>query len=134
MAKKIHGGVKPGVFVERDVTFVTITFSTNVTTSAFGIPGSCVDKAVGILLQQKATVLGVSQLYSTGTKLDVMLGNASGWTSDSSGVIFNDVNVTGVLADLTTTLSATADIVFSKFEALPAASVAAGVDGNYRPA
>lgn len=134
MTKKVNGGVKKGVWVERDVSFVTLTFNVNVTTSAFGIPGSVLDNAIAKLVQRKATVLAVSDLYSTGTKVDVMLGHAQGWTSDNTGLIANDVDVTGLLADLTTTLAATVDITFAKFQGLAAETVFVQFDGEYRPA
>ena len=135
MTKKVHGGVKKGTWFERDVSFVTLTFSADVTTSAFGIPGSCLDNAVAVLAQRKATVLGVRDLYSSGTKVDVILGHAQGWTSDNVGVIVSGVAVDGVAADLTTVVPANVTINFSKFQALPADTApVAGVDGQFRPA
>ena len=133
MTKKVHGGVKAGVWFERDVAFVTLTFSADVTDSGFGIPGSCLDKAVAMLVQRKATVLGVSELYAGGTKVDVILGHAQGWASDAAGVIAADVDVSGVQADLATVTAATVDVSFAKFAGLPAATVALGVDGGHRP-
>lgn len=133
MTKKVHGGVKAGMWFERDVSFVTLTFSADVTDSAFGIPGSCVDNAVAELVQRKATVLGVSGLYENGTKVDVILGHAQGWTSGSNGVIASGVDVSGVQADLSTVVSATVEVKFAKFSNLPAATVALGIDGGHRP-
>lgn len=131
--KKIHGGVEKGVWVERDVTFVTLTFSTDITDSAFGIPNSCLDNAIQKLVERKATVLGVSELYDGGTKVDVVLGHASGWTSDANGSIAASVDVTGFEADLTTTLAATVDIDFAVFSGLRAAVTAdlTEFDGEY---
>lgn len=123
MTKKIHGGIEKGIWVERDVAFVTLTFSADVSDSAFGIPNSCLDNAIQKLIQRKAIVLGVSDLYSSGTKVDVMLGHAAGWYSaTNNGVIFTGEVVDGLEADLETVVAANASAAFAKFEALPAAT------------
>lgn len=111
--KKVNGGVQKGTFVERDVAFITLTFSADVSSSAFDIPESCVDIAVRKLVQRKATVLAVGELYADGTKLDVMLGHANGFTADELGFIFKDETVDGVESDLTTVVSATASAKFA---------------------
>lgn len=94
--KKVNGGIEKGVWVERDVTFVTLTFSGDVSESAFGIPNSCLDNAIQKLAEQRATVLAVSELYEGGTKVDLMLGHASGWAAKAEdGVLFADLTVDG---------------------------------------
>lgn len=121
MVQKVNGGIEKGVWVERDVTFVKLTFSADITTSAFGIPNSVLDNAIQKLVERKATVLAVSELYGTGTTVDVMLGHASGWYSEANdGSIAAAVDVTG-LDNAGAELSATVDIDFAVFSGLRAA-------------
>ena len=123
MVQKVNGGIEKGVWVERDVTFVGLTFNVDITDSAFGIPNSCLDNAIQKLVERKATVLAVSELYNTGTQVDVMLGHAQGWYSAADdGVIATGLDVTGVQADLETELAATVDINFAVFSGLRAAT------------
>lgn len=125
MVQKVNGGIEKGVWVERDVTFVNLTFSADITDSAFGIPNSCLDNAIQKLVERKATVLAVSELYNSGTQIDVMLGHAQGWFSAADdGVIATGLDVTGLEADLETELSATVDINFAVFSGLRAATSA----------
>lgn len=124
MVAKVNGGIESGVWVERDVQFVTLTFSADITTSAFDIPNSVLDNAVQKLVENKATVLAVSELYSTGTKIDIMLGHAQGWTAAANdGVIAAGVDVTG-LDTSGDALAATVDINFAVFSGLRAATSA----------
>lgn len=125
--KKVNGGIQKGVWFERDVTFVTLTFSVDVSTSAFGIPNSCVDNAVQKLAERRATVLAVSELYSGGTKIDLILGHASGWASAANdGVIFTAETVDGLKATLDEDdkLVATVGAKFAVFGGLRAATSA----------
>lgn len=122
--KKVNGGVQKGTFVERDVAFITLTFSADVSSSAFDIPESCVDNAVRKLVQRKATVLAVGELYAEGTKLDVMLGHANGFTADQEGFIFSGETVDGVESDLTTVVSATASAKFAHLSGLTEVALA----------
>lgn len=124
MVAKVNGGIESGVWVERDVQFVTLTFSADITTSAFDIPNSVLDNAVQKLVENKATVLAVSELYSTGTKIDIMLGHAQGWTAAANdGVIATGVDVTG-LDTAGDALAATVGINFAVFSGLRAATSA----------
>lgn len=127
MTIKVNGGVKAGMFFERKVAFVTITFGAAINAagadSSFGKPDTVLDNAVQKLIQQKAVVLGVSELYAAGTKVDLILGTSQGWTADNAGEIF-DVAVVGKTYDANGvavgTQSTTAVAAFAKFQALPA--------------
>lgn len=129
MTIKVNGGVKAGMFFERKVAFVTITFGADIavagTNSGFGYPDTVLDNAVQKLVQQKAVVLGVSELYAGNTKVDLILGTSQGWTSDNAGEIF-DVSVTGKTYDANGVAvgsqTTTAVAAFAKFQALPAAA------------
>jgi len=121
MTIKVNGGIQPGVWVERNVEFVTLTFSADITSSAFDIPNSVLDNAIAKLLENKATVLAVSELYATGTKVDVMLGHAQGYTSlDDDAIISTGTTVDGDDAN-GDTVAATVEIAFAVFSGLRAA-------------
>ncbi len=125
--KKINGGIEKGVWVERDVTFVTLTFSADVSDSAFGIPNSCLDNAIQKLAEQRATVLAVSELYESGTKIDLMLGHASGWAAEADdGVLFEDLAVDGYKESLDPQdkVAATVAAKFAVFSGLREATAA----------
>ena len=130
MTVKVNGGVKAGMFFEKKVAFVTITFGAAINAagsdSSFGYPDTVLDNVVQKLVQNKAVVLGVSGLYSSGTKVDLILGTSQAWTSNASGQIMSAVAVTGKTYDANGvangTQSTTATVVFSKFEGLTAAA------------
>lgn len=130
MTIKVNGGVQAGMFFERKVAFVTVTFGAAInaagTDSSFGKPDTLLDNVVQKLVQQKAVVLGVSELYATGTKVDLILGTSQGWTSDSAGEILDLAALTGKTYDANGvavgTQTTTAVVTFAKFQALPAAT------------
>lgn len=128
MVQKVNGGIEKGVWVERDVSFVKLKFSADISDSAFGIPNSCLDNAIQKLVERKATVLAVSELYdgdATGDTVDVMLGHAQGWYSAADdGEIATGLDVTGFEADLETEVSATVTIQFAVFSGLREATSA----------
>jgi uncharacterized membrane protein len=110
MTTKVNGAVYPGVYVEKQVAFVKITFNVDVsvlaatttyltgTTTATGT-GTVSDSTFGIVesavvqalkaIETNATILGVSIANNTGslTTVDVMVGFADAFFSDSVGVI-----------------------------------------------
>ena len=121
MTIKVNGGIQPGVWVERNVEFVKLTFSADITTSAFDIPNSCLDNAIAKLLENKATVLAVSELSDDGLTVDVMLGHAQGYTSATdNAVISTGTTVDGVDED-GVAVAATVAIKFAVFSGLRAA-------------
>lgn len=123
MTTKINGAAYPGVWVERKVAFVKITFNqdllaldendtyllgtttapsaTTVAASVFGVVESAVVQALKVL-ETKATVLAVSSYDATNFSIDEMLGNAEGWFSDANGVIATTLPVTNAQAIVTT--------------------------------
>lgn len=107
MTVKVHGAAYPGIWVEKQVTFVTVTFAASVAVttqySGFDVVESCVVQALKDL-ETRATVLGVSQLSSSGLSFQVMLGYAEGFFSNNVGVISTATPVTGKAVDLTNPL------------------------------
>jgi len=123
MTTKINGAAYPGVWVEKKVAFVKITFNqdllaldendtyllgtttapsaTTVAASVFGVVESAVVQALKTL-ETRATVLAVSTYNATDFSVDVMLGNAEGWFSDANGLILNDAPVLNAQAIVTT--------------------------------
>ena len=105
MTVKVHGAAYPGMWVERNTAFIKITFSTAVnatlTYSAFGVVESAVVQALKTVAL-KATILGVTDLDSTGTMLTVFVGHAEGWFAPlTDGVIATAVPVTGAAENRT---------------------------------
>jgi len=108
MTTKINGAAYPGIWVERKVAFIKLTFSSDISaipaadlyelgtttpvstgtvaTSVFGIVGSALVQALQTL-ETGATVLAISAYDATAFSVDVMLGNAESWFSDASGFI-----------------------------------------------
>jgi hypothetical protein len=138
MVQKVNGAAYPGVWVERNVSFVKITFSKDiralvatdlvvlgtatpvgvgtVANAAFGVVESVLVKALKAL-EVKATILGIGD-SSTGLAYDVMLGHAEGWFAPlTDGIILlAGQTVTGAQAKVTTAattapLNAIGDIV-----------------------
>jgi len=128
MVAKVNGAAYPGVWVERNVAFVKITFSKNikalaaadllvlgtatpvgastVADSSFGVVESVLVKALKAI-EVKATILGISD-STAGTVYDVMLGHAEGWFSAlTDGIILAaGQTVLGAQAKVTTIASA----------------------------
>ncbi len=132
MTQKINGAAYPGVWVERKVAFVKLTFSKDiaalltadlkvlgtttasgagtVASSVFGVVESAVVQALKTL-ETKATVLAVSTYNATDFSVDVMLGNAEGWFSDSAGLIASGLPVANAQAVVTTAGAAPTNVV-----------------------
>lgn len=123
MTTKVNGAAYPGVWVERKVAFVKLTFSKDIsalaaadlrvlgTTTAAGA-GTVADSTFGVVesvvvqalktLETKATVLAVSKYDDSAFSIDVMLGNAEGWFSDADGLIASGLPVINAQAVVTT--------------------------------
>ena len=108
MTQKVNGAAYPGVWVEKQVTFVKLTFSGDISAipaanlvelgtttpvtagtvadSTFAVVESAMVQALKTL-ELSATVLGVSKYNTSTYSVDVMLGFAEGWFSDVNGVI-----------------------------------------------
>ena len=108
MTQKVHGAAYPGIWVEKQVTFVKLTFNVDISAlpaadlfvlgtstpvgastvadSTFAVVESALVQAIKTL-ETKATVLGISKYNAATTSVDVMLGYAEGWFSDVNGVI-----------------------------------------------
>lgn len=108
MTQKVNGAAYPGIWVEKQVTFVKLTFNVDIaalaaanllvlgTTTPAGA-GTVADSTFSVVesalvqaiktLETKATVLGISKYNAGTTSVDVMLGYAEGWFSDAVGVI-----------------------------------------------
>ncbi len=132
MTQKINGAAYPGIWAEKQVAFIKITFSTNIaalaaanlselgTTTAvsantvadstFGVVESAVVQALKTL-ETSGTVLGVSQYNTASNSVDVMVGFADGWFSDQNGIIATALPVTNAQAVITTAGTAAADAV-----------------------
>jgi hypothetical protein len=115
MTQKIHGAAYPGVWVERKVAFVKLTFDADIAnmaaahlsllgttqvcsagtvgSSVFGVVESALVQALKAL-ETKSTVLAISEYDATHFSVDVMLGNAEGWFSDTNGAIVGSDGVT----------------------------------------
>jgi hypothetical protein len=111
MTQKVNGAAYPGIWVEKQVAFIKLTFNvdisalpaadlvelgttTPVTTgtvadSTFGVVESALVQALKTL-ETKATVLGISKYNVGTTSVDVMLGFAEGWFANSVGAISLD--------------------------------------------
>jgi hypothetical protein len=126
MVSKVNGAAYPGVWVERNVAFVKITFSADIRTilaanlrllgtttavgtltvaeSGFGVVESVLVKALKAL-EVKATILGIGA-SEDGINYDVMLGHAEGWfapaAAAATGVIATAQPVVGAQARATT--------------------------------
>lgn len=133
MTTKVNGAAYPGVWVERKVAFVKLTFSTDiaalaaadlrvlgtttaagagtVASSVFGVVESAMVQALKFL-ETRATVLAVSN-YDAGTStVDIMLGNAEGWFAPlTDGVIATALPVVGAQAVVTVAGAAPTDVI-----------------------
>ena len=132
MTVKVNGAAYPGVWVERKVAFVKLTFSKDISAldaadllvlgtatpagagtvadSTFGVVESAIVQALKTL-ETKATVLAVSKFDAGTSSIDVMLGNSEGWFSDEFGVIATGLPVLNAQAVVTTAGAAPTDVV-----------------------
>ncbi len=142
MTQKVNGAAYPGIWVEKQVTFVKLTFSANIaalpaaslfvlgTTTPAGA-GTVADSTFAVVesalvqaiktLETKATVLGISKYNATDFSVDVMLGFAEGWFSDAVGVIATLLPVTNAQAVVTTAGAAPTNVVGALVSVGPAA-------------
>lgn len=132
MTTKVNGAAYPGVWVEKKVAFVKLTFSKDISalaaadlkvlgTSTPAGAGTVADSSFGVVesaivqalktLETKATVLAVSKYDATAFSVDVMLGNAEGWFSDAAGLIAAALPVLGAQAVVTTAGAAPTNVV-----------------------
>jgi len=138
MTVKVHGAAYPGIWVEKQIAFVTVKFGVSVAAttsySGFDVVESCVVQALKSL-ETRATVLGVSQLSADGKSFQAILGYAEGFFSDNLGVISTGNAVVGKAVDLTVPsapvavadISTTFDLSFAYWDgSLPAATAANG--------
>ena len=127
MTQKIHGAAYSGIWVEKKVAFVKLTFSTDISAlaasnltvlgtttpvgantvadSTFAIVESAIVQALKTL-ETKSTVLGISKYNAGTTSVDVMLGFAEGWFSDANGIIATALPVLNAQAAVTTIATA----------------------------
>jgi hypothetical protein len=132
MTVKVNGSAYPGIWVEKQVSFIKLTFSVDIsalaagslyvlgTTTAVG-SGTVADSTFAIvesalvqalkLLETKSTVLGISKYNATDFSVDVMVGYAEGWFSDTAGSIATAQAVTGAQAVVTTAGAAPTNVL-----------------------
>ena len=132
MTQKVNGAAYPGIWVEKQVTFVKLTFNVDIsalpaadlyelgTTTAVSA-GTVADSTFGVVesalvqalktIETKSTVLGVSKYDTASKSVDVILGFAEGWFSDINGIIATGLPVTTASAVITTAGAAPADAV-----------------------
>ena len=149
MTQKINGAAYPGIWVEKQVTFVKFSFfdstgavptdiealqasdlavlgtttpagAATVADSTFGVVESVIVQALKTL-QLKSTVLGISRYDSATGTVDVMLGWAEGWFSNTSGRIATAVPVINAQAFVTTAGAAPTNIAGALVSVLPGA-------------
>lgn len=142
MTTKVNGAAFSGVWAEKKVSFVKLTFSTDIaalaaaslyeqgTTTApstntvadstFGIVESAIVQALKTL-ETQSTVLGVSAYDATAHSVDVMLGNASSWFSDANGLIASALPVLNANAVITVAGTAPVDAVGALVSVAPSA-------------
>jgi len=133
MTTKVNGAAYPGVWVERQVAFVKLTFNTDISAipaadlfelgtttpvslntvadSTFGIVESAIVLALKTV-ETRSTVLAISTYDATTFSIDVMLGNAEGWFAPlTDGVIVSALPVGAATAMITTAGSSATDAV-----------------------
>lgn len=132
MTQKINGAAYSGVWVEKNVSFVKITFNKDISVleaadlrvlgtstaagagteadSTFDVVESAIVQALKTV-ETKATVLAVSKYNATDFSVDVMLGHAEGWFSDAAGLIASSVPVVGAQAVVTTAGAAPTNVL-----------------------
>ena len=123
MTQKVNGAAYQGIWVEKNVTFVKLTFNIDISaiaasnllvlgTSTPAGTGTVADSTFGIVesalvqslktLETNATVLGISKYDVASKSVDVMLGYAESWFSDLNGIIATGLPVTNAQASVTT--------------------------------
>jgi hypothetical protein len=132
MTQKVHGAAYPGIWVEKKVAFVKLTFSQDISDlpanrlhvlgtataagagteadSTFAIVESAIVQALKTL-QTKSTVLGISKYDVASTSVDVMLGFAEGWFSNNVGIIATGLPIINAQAVVTVAGAAPTDTV-----------------------
>lgn len=133
MTTKVNGAAYPGVWVERKVAFVKMTFSDDISAlaaadltvlgtttpagtgtiakSVFGVVESSLVQALKTL-ETKASILAVSAYDAASKSVDVMLGNSEGWFAPlTNGVIATALPVVGGQAVVTTAGAAPTAVV-----------------------
>ena len=143
MTTKVNGAAYPGVWVERKVAFVKLTFSADISAlpaadltvlgtataagagtvaaSVFGVVESAMVQALKIL-ETKATVLAISEYNATSFSVDVMLGNAEGWFAPlTNGVIATALPVGAAQAVVTVAGAAPTATVGALVSVVPSA-------------
>ena len=132
MTTKVNGAAYSGVWVEKKVAFVKLTFSKDISalltadlkvlgtataagagtvaSSVFGVVESAVVQALKTL-ETKATVLAISKYDATAFSIDVMLGNAEGWFSNANGLITTGEVVLNAQAVVTTAGAAPTNVL-----------------------
>ena len=155
MTTKINGAAYPGIWVEKRVSFVKLTFNTDISAlaaadltvlgtataagagtvadSTFGIVESAIVQALKTL-EMKATVLGISSYDATSFNVDVMLGVSEGYFSDINGVIATAIAVPNAQAFVTTAGAAPTNVAGALVSVRPASvtfsMTYAAFDGN----
>jgi hypothetical protein len=132
MTTKVHGAAYAGIWVEKQVTFVKLTFNKDiralaaadlvvlgtatpagagtVADSSFAVVESVIVSALKTLAT-RSTLLAISET-TNGLTYDVMLGHAAGWFSDAAGLITAvAVPVLGAQAVVTTAGAAPTDVL-----------------------
>jgi hypothetical protein len=142
MTQKVNGAAYQGIWVEKQVAFVKLVFSKDIsalaatdlyvlgTTTAAGA-GTVADSTFGVvesalvqalkILETKSTVLGVSKYDSSSYSVDVMLGFAQGWISDVNGIISTGNAVSNAEAVVTTAGAAPTNVLGALVTVKPSA-------------
>ena len=142
MTQKVNGAAYPGIWVEKRVAFVKLTFSADISAlpaadltvlgtataagtgtvadSTFAVVESAIVQALKTL-ETKATVLGVSTYDVASQSVDVMLGCSEGWFSDAAGAIATALPVFGAQAVVTTAGAAPTNVAGALVSVTPVA-------------
>lgn len=142
MTTKVNGAAYPGVWFERKVSFVKLTFSKDISalaasdltvlgtstavgantvaSSVFGVVESAVVQALKTL-ETKATLLAVSTYSDADNTIDVILGTSEGWFSNANGVIATGLPVSNAQAVVTVAGSAPTNVVGALVSVKPSA-------------
>lgn len=142
MTTKVNGAAYPGVWFERKVAFVKLTFSKDISalaasdltvlgtstavgsgteaSSVFGVVESAVVQALKTL-ETKATLLAVSTYSDADNTIDVILGTSEGWFSDADGVIATGLPIRNAQAVVTTAGAAPTNVVGALVSVKPTA-------------
>ena len=132
MTTKVNGAAYAGIWVEKKVAFVKLTFNKDIsalaaadlkvlgTTTPAGT-GTVADSTFGVVesamvqalktLETKSTVLAISKYDATDFTVDCMLGVSEGWFSDANGIIATGLPVLNAQAVVTTAGAAPTDTV-----------------------